>query len=59
MSLTPEAVSEAINAVMAKRPTVMVIVYETPDAIGHVAVPASRALATGLIMHEAARLSPD
>ena len=47
----------ALEEILSKGAIAVVIVYETPTALGHASVPKSSAVALGLLSLEHARLS--
>jgi len=50
---------EALRAVLARNPAVLMIVYETSDAAGYAPVPAADAVARGLYIQVGNALFPD
>jgi len=49
MAAFSEECEAALRSVLAKEPLTVCIVYETADSVGYTTIPASRAVAVGLL----------
>ena len=49
MAAFSEECEAALRSVLAKEPLAVCIVYETTDTVGYTTIPASRAIAVGLL----------